>query len=109
MPEAPIQKPSSAGTSAPAPRLFPPVARVGVEVMAGIMRHVSNIHPLTYVTRILQAPWLGRRSLCATWAVTCAITLAAAITALYSAGDNRAMPVAWNACPAFRHWDICWG
>lgn len=29
------------------------------EVMTSVMRHVSDILPLTYVTRILQAPWLG--------------------------------------------------
>jgi hypothetical protein len=27
--------------------------------MTGVMRHVSDILPLTYVTRILQALWLG--------------------------------------------------
>jgi hypothetical protein len=29
------------------------------EVMTGFMRHVNDILPLTYVTRVLQAPWLG--------------------------------------------------
>ena len=27
--------------------------------MTGFMRHVNDILPLTYVTRVLQAPWLG--------------------------------------------------
>ncbi len=51
------------------------------EVMTGVMRHVSDILPLTYVTRILQAPWLGTGLAWREVAVTCAITLAAAITA----------------------------
>ena len=51
------------------------------EVMTGVMRHVSDILPLTYVTRILQAPWLGTALAWRDVAVTCAITLAAAITA----------------------------
>ncbi len=29
------------------------------EVMTSVMRDVSNVLPLTYVTRVLQAPWLG--------------------------------------------------
>lgn len=29
------------------------------EVMTSVMRHVSDVLPLTYVTRVLQAPWLG--------------------------------------------------
>lgn len=29
------------------------------EVMTSIMRHVSGLLPLTYVVRVLQAPWLG--------------------------------------------------
>jgi ABC-2 type transport system permease protein len=51
------------------------------EVMTGVIRHVSDILPLTYVTRILQAPWLGTALAWRDVAVTCAITLAAAITA----------------------------
>ncbi len=29
------------------------------EVMTSVMRHVSDLLPLTYVNRVLQAPWLG--------------------------------------------------
>ena len=29
------------------------------EVMTSVMRHVSDVLPLTYVNRVLQAPWLG--------------------------------------------------
>jgi len=48
------------------------------EVMTGVMRHVSDILPLTYVTRILQAPWLGTALAWRDVAVAVAITLAAA-------------------------------
>ena len=51
------------------------------EVMTGIMRHVSNILPLTYVTRILQAPWLGTALAWRDVAVALAIALAAATMA----------------------------
>jgi ABC-2 type transport system permease protein len=51
------------------------------EVMTGIMRHVSDILPLTYVTRILQAPWLGTALGWRDLAVALAIALAAAAIA----------------------------
>ena len=51
------------------------------EVMTGIMRHVSDILPLTYVTRILQAPWLGTALAWRDLAVALAIALAAATMA----------------------------
>ncbi len=49
------------------------------EVMTGVMRHVSDLLPLTYVTRVLQAPWLGTALAWRDVVVTCAIVLAAAI------------------------------
>ena len=51
------------------------------EVMTGVMRHVSDILPLTYVTRILQAPWLGTALAWRDLAVALAIALAAATIA----------------------------
>lgn len=54
------------------------------EVMTGVMRHVSDILPLTYATRILQVPWLGTALAWRDMAVTCAIALAAAITARFA-------------------------
>jgi ABC-type polysaccharide/polyol phosphate export permease len=54
------------------------------EVMTGIMRHVSDILPLTYVTRILQAPWLGTALAWRDVAVAVAITLAAAATTRFA-------------------------
>ena len=51
------------------------------EVMTGVMRHVSDILPLTYVTRILQAPWLGTGLAWRDVDVALAIAVAAAITA----------------------------
>ena len=51
------------------------------EVMTGVMRHVSDILPLTYVTRILQAPWLGTALAWRDVAVALAIAVAAAVTA----------------------------
>jgi ABC-2 type transport system permease protein len=29
------------------------------EVMTNVMRHVSDLLPLTYVNHVIQAPWLG--------------------------------------------------
>jgi hypothetical protein len=49
--------------------------------MTGVMRHVSGILPLTYVTRILQAPSLGSRSAWRDVAVALAMAVAAAVTA----------------------------
>ena len=51
------------------------------EVMTGVMRHVSDVLPLTYMTRILQAPWLGTALAWRDLAVALAIALAAATTA----------------------------
>lgn len=51
------------------------------EVMTSVMRYIRDVLPLTYVTRILQAPWLGTALAWRDVAVACAITLAAAITA----------------------------
>ncbi len=51
------------------------------EVMTGVMRGVSDVLPLTYVTRVLQAPWLGTPLAWRDVAVTCAIALAAVIAA----------------------------
>jgi ABC-2 type transport system permease protein len=51
------------------------------EVMTNVMRHVSDILPLTYVTRLLQAPWLGTMLHWRDVAVSLAIALVAAITA----------------------------
>jgi ABC-2 type transport system permease protein len=48
------------------------------EVMTGVMRHVSDVLPLTYVTRILQVPWLGTTLAWRDVAVTVAIAAAAA-------------------------------
>jgi ABC-2 type transport system permease protein len=46
------------------------------EVMTGVMRHVSDLLPLTYTTRILQVPWLGTAL---HWPdVTVAVTITAA-------------------------------
>ena len=55
--------------------------RPSFEVMTGVMRHVSDILPLTYVTRILQAPWLGTALAWRDVAVALAIAVAAAVTA----------------------------
>jgi hypothetical protein len=51
------------------------------DVMTGIMRHISDILPLTYVTRILQTPWLGTGLAWRDVAVALAIAVAAAVTA----------------------------
>ena len=51
------------------------------EVMTSVMRHVSDILPLTYVTHLLQAPWLGTTLNWRDVVVTLAIALTAAITA----------------------------
>jgi ABC-type multidrug transport system permease subunit len=51
------------------------------EVMTGVMRHVSDILPLTYVTQIFQAPWLGTGLAWRDVAVALAIAVAAAVTA----------------------------
>ena len=51
------------------------------EVMTGVMRHISDILPLTYVTRVLQAPWLGTPLAWRDLAVALAIALAAATIA----------------------------
>lgn len=51
------------------------------EVMTSAMRHVSDILPLTYVTRILQAPWLGTALAWPDLAVAAGIALAAAAVA----------------------------
>jgi hypothetical protein len=51
------------------------------EVMTGVMRHVSDILPFTYVTRILQAPSLGTRSAWRDVAMALAMAVAAAVTA----------------------------
>jgi ABC-2 type transport system permease protein len=52
------------------------------EVMTSVMRDISGVLPLTYVTRVLQAPWLGTALNWADVAVAAAIALAAAIAAL---------------------------
>jgi ABC-2 type transport system permease protein len=51
------------------------------EVMTSLMRHISDILPLTYATRLLQAPWLGTTLHWPDVAACLAIALAAAITA----------------------------
>ena len=51
------------------------------EVMTGAMRAVSDILPLTYVTRVLQAPWLGTALAWRDAAVALAFALAAAAAA----------------------------
>ncbi len=51
------------------------------EVMTGVMRGVSDVLPLTYVIRVLQAPWLGTALAWRDVAVTCAIALAAIVVA----------------------------
>lgn len=51
------------------------------EVMTSVMRHVSDLLPLTYVNRVLQAPSLGIPLHWSDVAVSLAIALAAAITA----------------------------
>lgn len=48
------------------------------EVMTGVMRGVRDVLPLTYVTGVLQAPWLGTALAWRDVAVTCGIALAAA-------------------------------
>ena len=49
------------------------------EVMTGVMRHVSDLLPLTYATRILQVPWLGTALHWPDVAVAVAIAAAAAL------------------------------
>jgi len=51
------------------------------EVMTQVMRDISNVLPLTYVTRILQAPWLGNPLHWSDVAVALGMALAAAIAA----------------------------
>lgn len=52
------------------------------EVMTSVMRHVSDVLPLTYATRVLEAPWLGIALQWRDVAVALGIAAAAAITAL---------------------------
>jgi ABC-2 type transport system permease protein len=51
------------------------------EVMTSVMRNVSNALPLTYVTRVLQAPWLGNALAWRDVAVALGIALASALAA----------------------------
>jgi ABC-2 type transport system permease protein len=51
------------------------------EVMTSIMRHISDVLPLTYVNRVLQAPWLGTPLHWSDVAVSLGFALAAAIAA----------------------------
>ena len=51
------------------------------EVMTSVMRHVSDLLPLTYVVRVLQAPWLGTALAWRDVAVALGIAAAAAIAA----------------------------
>lgn len=51
------------------------------EVMTSIMRRVSDVLPLTYVNRVLQAPWLGAAVQWSDVLVCVAIAVAAAATA----------------------------
>jgi ABC-2 type transport system permease protein len=51
------------------------------EVMTSIMRHVSDILPLTYVNRVLQASWLGLSLHWNDVAISGAIALGALLTA----------------------------
>jgi hypothetical protein len=58
--------------------------------MTGVMRHVSDILPLTYVTRIFQAPWLRTGLAWRDVAVALAIAVAAqSPRGPRSAGNNR--------------------
>jgi ABC-2 type transport system permease protein len=52
------------------------------KVMSSPLRHVSNILPLTYVTRILEAPWLGTSLAWTDVAVAAGIALAAGLIAV---------------------------
>ncbi|MGE5287579.1 MAG: ABC transporter permease [Micromonosporaceae bacterium] len=51
------------------------------EVMTSVMRHVSDLLPLTYVNRVLQAPWLGTALAWGDVAVAAGIALASGIAA----------------------------
>jgi ABC-2 type transport system permease protein len=51
------------------------------EVMTSVMRDVSNVLPLTYVNRVLQAPWLGNTLAWRDVAVAFGIALASAVAA----------------------------
>ena len=51
------------------------------EVMTSVMRDVSNVLPLTYVNRVLQAPWLGNTLAWRDVAVAAGIALASLLAA----------------------------
>jgi len=52
------------------------------KVMSSPLRHISNILPLTYVTRILEAPWLGTALAWSDVGIAAGIALAAAFLAM---------------------------
>ena len=54
------------------------------KVMSAPLRDVSNILPLTYVTRILEAPWLGTALAWSDVGVAVGIALAAGVIAVVS-------------------------